>query len=1279
MNNLYKKSSKLGVILLLLSVFFPYSGILAQETSLSLNPTDDAHLIGGSNADINYGATDPLQVKSAGDAGGAGSRKAYLKFDLTTVPSNKKINEAKLKLYTAAWTTGATCTFHLYGLMDGAGGDAPDGWSESEITWNNAPGNDKTSHFGFDENVVLLDNVTFSNTISSGESVMLSSAKLNSFLNADQNDRITLMISRSTVTWNFNTNFYSKENNVFAPVLELVLTEAGSSPASPSNLATNLSSPTKVKLTWTDNSDNEQGFRIERKIEEGDFEQVAEVGPDLTEYEDDGLAISTTYTYRVRAFNSDGNSEYSNESIVYTMDHTVLSVIINTSYAIMPGTHFSIRGESLNGNSRVVVNSSDGPAPAEPPVGATELTIVQSDRDNRYLVVEFPGSMSPGVYDLWIDNGNGWSTPVKLNEPRPKFISEYQAFDGLDIYLVGRNFSAPEFGIPLSTEVRLNDGNGGIFTVDVLEVNPYAVKFKIGSQPAGEYWVEVRNDTKDNWVRLENDEVQKLEIIPAGEDPLGLGVVWAAMFNWSNEIDVTSKGAVPNDENDDTQAIQSAVNDIATSGGGVVYLPNGTYLCSHIDLPENVVLKGQDRGSTIMTYNGAANAQFISASGSARINGKLGVAQLTLTLSDDNVRPDAFLWLGQGWGEANSDKAKRTAENIFIFDVGIDYGVNYPGTPVNRGIGAIIIANKRILLKNNRFVGYYAQLNRAYVNSYATISDNYFEYSKGVNLCTADYTIMTDNNVVGHPEVTGDPAGRLMQGLDYRSLAYVYNNIVEKIGSEGNNDGEALLVEHAQQYFNFGEVAGASSNSLVVTNPMTGLTMPVVSYGNLVVQIVHGKGLGQHRRVTGISGNTINVAKGWNIIPDHTSKWTLIAAFEHVTCYRNKIKDTEKGIWFYGDVIDGVAADNFMENTEGIFSYSAYAPNDSQGKHRFVTSYYFTARGNEAVGVSPLSKHTNIGVLTTREDAVGTYFGVENYGFEARDNNVKADLSLNPIPATEAPAQNGIFAYAADLKSRNDGLGLTGDVTNVLVENNQLKEMETGITIKRNPYGQVVGGNIFNNVTTAMNIVGENTNDLETQFSDKRGPYWEAGHALTVTDVKANSLMLNWENARDFGEVAIYRIYQGDQLLASVGSSVTGFKVTGLRTETVYSFSVEATDAANNVSSGRLNLTQRTGKQDTANKSINMPSGDLTMRCYPNPFSSVLSISYTLPEKRWIKLRVYNITGEELMVLAEGFQNPGTYQVVLNGDILPKHGAYVIRLNDRNNSIAEKVIYAKKP
>jgi hypothetical protein len=115
------------------------------------------------------------------------------------------------------------------------------------------------------------------------------------------------------------------------------------------------------------------------------------------------------------------------------------------------------------------------------------------------------------------------------------------------------------------------------------------------------------------------------------------------------------------------------------------------------------------------------------------------------------------------------------------------------------------------------------------------------------------------------------------------------------------------------------------------------------------------------------------------------------------------------------------------------------------------------------------------------------------------------------------------------------------------------------------------------------------------------------------------------------------------------------------------------------VSSGRLNLTQRTGKQDTANKSINMPSGDLTMRCYPNPFSSVLSISYTLPEKRWIKLRVYNITGEELMVLAEGFQNPGTYQVVLNGDILPKHGAYVIRLNDRNNSIAEKVIYAKKP
>ena len=69
------------------------------------------------------------------------------------------------------------------------------------------------------------------------------------------------------------------------------------------------------QLTWVDNSQNEDGFNIERKLNtNGTFSLIATVGPDVTSYVDDNLANTTTYCYRVNAFNDAGNSAYTNEA-----------------------------------------------------------------------------------------------------------------------------------------------------------------------------------------------------------------------------------------------------------------------------------------------------------------------------------------------------------------------------------------------------------------------------------------------------------------------------------------------------------------------------------------------------------------------------------------------------------------------------------------------------------------------------------------------------------------------------------------------------------------------------------------------------------------------------------------------------------------------------------------------------------------------------------------------------------------------------------------------------
>jgi Fibronectin type III domain len=88
----------------------------------------------------------------------------------------------------------------------------------------------------------------------------------------------------------------------------------GTPPAAPSGLTAAAASSSQISLGWTDNSSNENGFRIERCQNAGcsSFSQIAEVGSNVTAVGDSGLAPSTTYVYRVRAFNAEGTSSYSN-------------------------------------------------------------------------------------------------------------------------------------------------------------------------------------------------------------------------------------------------------------------------------------------------------------------------------------------------------------------------------------------------------------------------------------------------------------------------------------------------------------------------------------------------------------------------------------------------------------------------------------------------------------------------------------------------------------------------------------------------------------------------------------------------------------------------------------------------------------------------------------------------------------------------------------------------------------------------------------------------------
>jgi Domain of unknown function (DUF1929)/Fibronectin type III domain len=84
------------------------------------------------------------------------------------------------------------------------------------------------------------------------------------------------------------------------------------SPQAPTNLSATAISSSQINLSWTDNSNNETGFKVERSKNGRRFKRIATVDADVTTYSNTGLHRRTTYYYRVRAYNEAGNSDYSN-------------------------------------------------------------------------------------------------------------------------------------------------------------------------------------------------------------------------------------------------------------------------------------------------------------------------------------------------------------------------------------------------------------------------------------------------------------------------------------------------------------------------------------------------------------------------------------------------------------------------------------------------------------------------------------------------------------------------------------------------------------------------------------------------------------------------------------------------------------------------------------------------------------------------------------------------------------------------------------------------------
>ena len=111
----------------------PLAPTLLPHTMIKLPCLEDAHVMGYTNGDINYGNAKVLLVKNPDKADSTHNREIFLKYDMNSINENIAIESAKLYIFGSVNdTVGTESDISAYGVDN-------DGWTEGAITYNSRP------------------------------------------------------------------------------------------------------------------------------------------------------------------------------------------------------------------------------------------------------------------------------------------------------------------------------------------------------------------------------------------------------------------------------------------------------------------------------------------------------------------------------------------------------------------------------------------------------------------------------------------------------------------------------------------------------------------------------------------------------------------------------------------------------------------------------------------------------------------------------------------------------------------------------------------------------------------------------------------------------------------------------------------------------------------------------------------------------------------------------------------------------------------------------------
>jgi hypothetical protein len=105
----------------------------------------------------------------------------------------------------------------------------------------------------------------------------------------------------------------------------------------------------------------------------------------------------------------------------------------------------------------------------------------------------------------------------------------------------------------------------------------------------------------------------------------------------------------------------------------------------------------------------------------------------------------------------------------------------------------------------------------------------------------------------------------------------------------------------------------------------------------------------------------------------------------------------------------------------------------------------------------------------------------------------------------------------------------------------------------------------------------------------------------------------------------------------------------------IYNYDLSAYNIPNNYSSahvtahpGQTNVVMNISTTGVNKDNSNIPTAFSLSQNYPNPFNPSTSISYQLPSDAFVTLKIFNVLGNEVRTLTNGFTQAGSHQVQFN-------------------------------